>query len=278
MSQRREMHAAFVDVIHFKEKEEQGMKIDQHIGTATIGSSNKSCVQLFPKRNWQNQFFFFDDLTVCNFIVHEKCVTNVVTPCSGVAPCLIKNPVAHCWSEPTHHKRRFCNVCRKRLDETAAVHCLSKSTMTSKTNVLYSLSFHSSMRILRPHWVPGLCDCRLQGKRNIRARQGASLGEAHSSLARGKFAAIFQMRLLQENLLVVRVLDGWALTPRSTWFPFVDLWSDFFQDIAVSGVDLLRMAAVVTSSPKSARSECYSLSICRRTPSRYRELKCQWKQ
>ncbi|CAO1437458.1 unnamed protein product [Diamesa tonsa] len=61
---------------------------------------------------------------VCNFIVHEKCVTNVVTPCQGIAPCLIKNPVAHCFSEPTHHKRRFCTVCRKRLDETPAVHCL----------------------------------------------------------------------------------------------------------------------------------------------------------
>ncbi|XP_070490042.1 diacylglycerol kinase theta isoform X5 [Chironomus tepperi] len=61
---------------------------------------------------------------VCNFIVHEKCVTNVVTPCTGISPFLIKNPVAHCWSEPTHHKRKFCNVCRKRLDEVPAVHCL----------------------------------------------------------------------------------------------------------------------------------------------------------
>ncbi|XP_055697744.1 diacylglycerol kinase theta isoform X4 [Phlebotomus papatasi] len=61
---------------------------------------------------------------VCNFIVHERCVTNVVTPCSGIAPSIIKNPVAHCWSEPTHHKRKFCTVCRKRLDETPAVHCM----------------------------------------------------------------------------------------------------------------------------------------------------------
>ncbi|XP_037913720.1 diacylglycerol kinase theta isoform X2 [Hermetia illucens] len=61
---------------------------------------------------------------VCNFIVHERCVTSVVTPCSGIAPCIIKNPVAHCWSEPTHHKRKFCTVCRKRLDESSAVHCL----------------------------------------------------------------------------------------------------------------------------------------------------------
>ncbi|GBP52497.1 Diacylglycerol kinase theta [Eumeta japonica] len=61
---------------------------------------------------------------VCNFIVHERCVAQVVTPCCGVAPSLIKNPVAHCWSEPTHHKRKFCTVCRKRLDEMPAVHCM----------------------------------------------------------------------------------------------------------------------------------------------------------
>ncbi|XP_049535656.1 diacylglycerol kinase theta isoform X4 [Anopheles darlingi] len=61
---------------------------------------------------------------VCNFIVHEKCVSNIVTPCLGIAPYLIRNPVAHCWSEPSHHKRKFCSVCRKRLDETPAVHCL----------------------------------------------------------------------------------------------------------------------------------------------------------
>uniref|UniRef100_A0A1A9WS31 Diacylglycerol kinase n=1 Tax=Glossina brevipalpis TaxID=37001 RepID=A0A1A9WS31_9MUSC len=61
---------------------------------------------------------------ICNFIIHERCVSNVVTPCSGIAPCIIKNPVAHCWSEPTHHRKKFCTVCRKRLDETPAVHCL----------------------------------------------------------------------------------------------------------------------------------------------------------
>jgi diacylglycerol kinase (ATP) len=78
---------------------------------------------------------------VCNFIVHEKCVTNVITPCSGIAPCLIKNPVAHCWSEPTHHKRKFCTVCRKRLDETPAVHCMSK-LIFNKQYYLEDAQFH----------------------------------------------------------------------------------------------------------------------------------------
>ncbi|KAJ9584426.1 hypothetical protein L9F63_021232, partial [Diploptera punctata] len=36
---------------------------------------------------------------------------------------LMKNPVAHCWSEQTHHKRRFCNVCRKRLEDSLSIHC-----------------------------------------------------------------------------------------------------------------------------------------------------------
>ncbi|VVC94319.1 unnamed protein product, partial [Leptidea sinapis] len=63
---------------------------------------------------------------VCNFIVHERCVGLVVTPCSGVAPSLIKNPVAHCWSEPTQHKRKFCTVCRKKLDELPSLHCMKE--------------------------------------------------------------------------------------------------------------------------------------------------------
>lgn len=78
------------------------------------------------KGNNDNKVPLFHSISVCNFIVHERCVTSVVTPCSGIAPCIIKNPVAHCWSEPTHHKRKFCTVCRKRLDETPAVHCMSK--------------------------------------------------------------------------------------------------------------------------------------------------------
>ncbi|CAH1986375.1 unnamed protein product [Acanthoscelides obtectus] len=60
---------------------------------------------------------------VCNFVVHDRCLKTVVSPCSSIAATLIKNPVAHCWSEPFHHKRKFCNVCRKRLDDSESVHC-----------------------------------------------------------------------------------------------------------------------------------------------------------
>lgn len=60
---------------------------------------------------------------VCNFVVHDRCFKTVVSPCSSIAASLIKNPVAHCWSEPFHQKRKFCNVCRKRLDDSLSVHC-----------------------------------------------------------------------------------------------------------------------------------------------------------
>ncbi|KAL3990847.1 Diacylglycerol kinase accessory domain family protein [Acanthocheilonema viteae] len=60
---------------------------------------------------------------VCNFICHDKCMKTVVSFCSGVALQLIKNPVAHTWSEPSHIKRRFCCVCRKKTDDSVTVEC-----------------------------------------------------------------------------------------------------------------------------------------------------------
>ncbi|XP_024883380.1 diacylglycerol kinase theta isoform X8 [Temnothorax curvispinosus] len=60
---------------------------------------------------------------VCNFVVHDRCLKAVVSPCSSIAASLIKNPVAHCWSEQVHRKRKFCNVCRKRLDDNLCIHC-----------------------------------------------------------------------------------------------------------------------------------------------------------
>ncbi|XP_015589973.1 diacylglycerol kinase theta isoform X2 [Cephus cinctus] len=60
---------------------------------------------------------------VCNFVVHDRCLKAVVSPCSSIAASLIKNPVAHCWSEQVHHKRKFCNVCRKRLEDSLSIHC-----------------------------------------------------------------------------------------------------------------------------------------------------------
>lgn len=61
---------------------------------------------------------------VCNFVVHERCLKTVVSPCSTVASNVIKNPVPHCWTVYGHLKRKFCNVCRKRItEEQSAVRC-----------------------------------------------------------------------------------------------------------------------------------------------------------
>ncbi|UYV61514.1 DGKQ [Cordylochernes scorpioides] len=36
---------------------------------------------------------------------------------------IIMNPVPHCWGDPGHLKRKFCNVCRRRIEESIAVKC-----------------------------------------------------------------------------------------------------------------------------------------------------------
>jgi diacylglycerol kinase (ATP) len=60
---------------------------------------------------------------VCNFVVHDRCLKTVVSPCSTVASNVIKNPVPHCWTDCGHLKRKFCNVCRKRIEDQSAVRC-----------------------------------------------------------------------------------------------------------------------------------------------------------
>lgn len=60
---------------------------------------------------------------VCNFVVHERCMKVVISCCSTVASSAIKNPMPHCWIE-AHPKKKFCHVCRKRIDESAsAIRC-----------------------------------------------------------------------------------------------------------------------------------------------------------
>ncbi|KAM5283692.1 diacylglycerol kinase theta isoform 1-T1 [Hipposideros larvatus] len=59
---------------------------------------------------------------VCNFMSHEKCVKHVKTPCTSVAPSLVRVPVAHCFGPRGLYKRKFCAVCRKGL-EAPALRC-----------------------------------------------------------------------------------------------------------------------------------------------------------
>ncbi|XP_036445539.1 diacylglycerol kinase theta isoform X1 [Colossoma macropomum] len=59
---------------------------------------------------------------VCNLMSHEKCLKHVRTVCSCMAPTLVRVPVAHCFG-PAGQKKRFCCVCRKNLEGTAALRC-----------------------------------------------------------------------------------------------------------------------------------------------------------
>ncbi|XP_072549421.1 diacylglycerol kinase theta [Salminus brasiliensis] len=59
---------------------------------------------------------------VCNFMSHEKCLKHVRTVCSCMAPTVVRVPVAHCFG-PASQKKRFCCVCRKNLEGTAALRC-----------------------------------------------------------------------------------------------------------------------------------------------------------
>ncbi|XP_069877742.1 diacylglycerol kinase theta isoform X1 [Dipodomys merriami] len=58
----------------------------------------------------------------CNFMSHEKCLKQVKTPCTSVAPSLVRVPVAHCFGSRGLYKRKFCGVCRKGL-EVPALRC-----------------------------------------------------------------------------------------------------------------------------------------------------------
>lgn len=63
----------------------------------------------------------FIDVMFRPFLPHAKCINNKFGRKSkGFS---FQNPVAHTWSEPSHIKRRFCCVCRKRTDDTLTVEC-----------------------------------------------------------------------------------------------------------------------------------------------------------
>lgn len=67
----------------------------------------------------------FIDVMFRPFLPHANCINNKFGRKSkGFS---FQNPVAHTWSEPSHIKRRFCCVCRKRTDDTLTVECEGNS-------------------------------------------------------------------------------------------------------------------------------------------------------
>ncbi|KAM7435763.1 hypothetical protein ABFA07_014370 [Porites harrisoni] len=88
---------------------------------------------------------------VCNFVSHERCMQLVVTPCISIATSLVKEPVAHSWSGPSFYRRRFCCVCRKRLEEHAAFRCQVCDYFTHEDCKEFSVSDCKKCASYSPH-------------------------------------------------------------------------------------------------------------------------------
>ncbi|KAF8569380.1 hypothetical protein P879_05998 [Paragonimus westermani] len=79
---------------------------------------------------------------ICNVLTHERCYISIYTPCITLASILVQSPASHCWSDPIHFKRKFCNVCRKRLEDSLSVRC--EDGRENKLNV--NANFRSQLR------------------------------------------------------------------------------------------------------------------------------------
>lgn len=64
---------------------------------------------------------------------------------------IFQNPVAHCWSEIFPHKRKFCNVCRKRLDDSESIHCESKCSLKPREFIIISIVFQYASTMCTPN-------------------------------------------------------------------------------------------------------------------------------
>ncbi|CAH8457410.1 unnamed protein product [Heterobilharzia americana] len=53
----------------------------------------------------------------------------------------LTSPVSHCWSDLGHFKRKFCNVCRKRLEDSLSVRCEGKTFSICQFNYLPTNTF-----------------------------------------------------------------------------------------------------------------------------------------
>ena len=86
--------------------EDSGPGMHQHRGDSSQG---KNCLQSF--------------LPTSNLI------------CNKFFMCfLFQNPVAHVWSDRMLIKRKFCNVCRKRMEDVMGLSCegkMNKQTLST---------------------------------------------------------------------------------------------------------------------------------------------------
>ncbi|KAM9795565.1 diacylglycerol kinase theta [Neosynchiropus ocellatus] len=59
---------------------------------------------------------------VCNFMSHEKCLKTQRSTCPTTMASLVRVPVSHCFG-PSCHRKSFCCVCRKPIEEKDALRC-----------------------------------------------------------------------------------------------------------------------------------------------------------
>ena len=55
---------------------------------------------------------------LCNFVSHERCVRSIAQPCSHKAASHVQHPAAHSLCVLVDATKRFCNVCRTRINDT----------------------------------------------------------------------------------------------------------------------------------------------------------------
>lgn len=61
--------------------------------------------------------------TVCGFVTHERCRTTIMTPCNTKASTLVQVPSLHTLIKLSNDKKRYCNVCRHRIDNSHSFQC-----------------------------------------------------------------------------------------------------------------------------------------------------------
>ena len=86
----------------------------------------------------------------CTYTYKSKLSTrNIVRESSSTCFFVLKNPVCHIWSDISRFKRKFCNICRKRLEDFSAVRCEGKRRdehHNSMLFVMYCIQCRESVR------------------------------------------------------------------------------------------------------------------------------------
>ncbi|OAF68875.1 hypothetical protein A3Q56_03404 [Intoshia linei] len=116
-----------------------------------------------------NQGYICSD---CNFVCHERCINIITCPCPKNKTLSIKKTnIPHFWSESVYCKRKFCNYCRKRIDQTGYFciicnyHVHGNCRKTSGANCRYTYATYKKKSLYYEmincdeynlhHWIEG---------------------------------------------------------------------------------------------------------------------------